>query len=116
MITLYGLRNCDTCRKARVWLEGQALAYRFHDFRADGLDPALLRAWIDAVGWEALLNRRGTTWRSLSEADRAELDSAKALSLMLEHPALIKRPVLDHCGKLLVGFTPALYLRSVEEP
>jgi len=113
MTTLYGLRNCDTCRKARAWLDGQGLAHRFHDFRGDGLDPALLQSWADALGWETLLNRRGTTWRGLSETDRADLDAAKALRLMLVHPALIKRPVLSHGDKLLIGFSPAHYLENL---
>lgn len=113
MITLYGLRNCDTCRKARAWLEEQGLAYRFHDFRADGLDAELLQSLETALGWEALLNRRGTTWRALPEPERADLDRAKALRLMLEHPALIKRPVLTRGDKALIGFTPAHYQKSL---
>ncbi|BBL76128.1 ArsC family reductase [Methylomagnum ishizawai] len=113
MMTLYGLRHCDTCRKARAWLDGQGLTHRFHDFRADGLDPALLQRWADALGWEALLNRRGTTWRGLTEADRADLDADKALRLMLDHPALIKRPVLSRGETLLIGFSPAHYLENL---
>lgn len=109
MTTLYGLRNCDTCRKARAWLDSQGIAYRFHDVRADGLDANLLERLEAAAGWETLLNRRGTTWRSLDEAARSDVDQAKALRLMLEHPALIKRPVLEANGKVLVGFAPEHY-------
>lgn len=109
MATLYGLRNCDTCRKARAWLDSHGIAYRFHDVRADGLDADVLERLEAAAGWETLLNRRGTTWRGLDEAARSDVDRAKALRLMLEHPALIKRPVLEAKGKVLVGFVPEQY-------
>ncbi len=113
MITLYGLRNCDSCRKARVWLDPQGLAYRFHDFRADGLEPDLLERLEAALGWETLLNRRGTTWRTLAESERAGLGREQALRLMLEHPTLVKRPILARGDKILIGFTPARYLQEL---
>jgi len=103
-ITLYGIKNCDTVRKARQWLEAQGVEYDFHDFRADGLAEQELRAWVKAVCWETLLNRRGTTWRQLLDADKDGVDEAKAIQLMLAQPTLIKRPVLV-CGKHThVGF------------
>lgn len=108
-VTLYGIRNCDTMKKARAWLEARAIDYRFHDYKAAGADPALLRAWAGALGWESLLNRAGTTFRKLPEAERAGLDEAKALALMAAQPAMIKRPVLDLDGRLLVGFKPERY-------
>ncbi len=107
MITVYGLRNCDTCRKAIKWLEAEGIAARLHDVRADGLEPASLDAWIDAVGWETLLNRRGTTWRKLPASETDGVEAARARALMLEHPALIKRPVFDLGGKFVVGFKDA---------
>lgn len=107
MIEVYGLTSCETCRRARKWLAEQGIAHRFHDLRADGLDAARLRRWVDACGWEALLNRRSTTWRGLSEAERAGLDAGKAAALMSAHPTLIKRPVFEAQGAVLVGFSPA---------
>lgn len=109
MIVLYGIKNCDTVKKARRWLEAQGIDYRFHDFRADGLDEKRLAAWIKTCGWETLLNRRGTTWRKLPEADRADLDAAKAAALMLREPTLVKRPVLETGREVLVGFKEAEY-------
>jgi Spx/MgsR family transcriptional regulator len=106
---LYGISNCDSVKKARKWLEGQGLAYRFHDFRKDGLDANDLHGWVEALGWEALLNRRSTTWRKLDEADKADLDSARAESLMLREPTLIKRPVLVAAGRVLAGFSETSY-------
>jgi arsenate reductase len=92
---LYGISNCDTIKKAKKWLTDQSIDFQFHDFRKDGLEAALLQEWIDASGWEPLLNKRGTTWRKIAaEVDRNNLDAALAAELMLEHPALIKRPVL----------------------
>lgn len=113
MLTLYGLRNCDTCRKARTWLDRRGLAHRFHDFRTDGLDSELLEQFERALGWEALLNRRGTTWRGLPEADRAGLDRGKALALMLAHPALVKRPLLMAGGRTLLGFSSDQYAKTL---
>ena len=105
MIEIFGLKNCDTCRKARKWLDSKGLKHRFHDVRADGLDPAMLQGWVDAVGREVLLNRRGTTWRQLPEDNKTGVDEAAAVALMLEFPALIKRPVFQAGGTVLVGFT-----------
>jgi arsenate reductase len=109
MLTLYGIKNCDTVRKARKWLDEQGLAYRFHDFRADGLERKRLQGWADELGWENLLNRRGTTWRRLPEADREGVDRTAAIRLMLDHPAIIKRPVLDTGKRRLLGFDPEEY-------
>ena len=106
---LYGIKNCDTVKKARKWLEAHRVEYRFHDLRVDGLDPTRLSTWVRAVGWEALLNRRGTTWRGLSESERADLDEERAMALMLAHPSLIKRPVLEYGRDLRVGFKEADY-------
>lgn len=113
MIELYGIPNCDTVRKARTWLEGRGIGYVFHDYKKEGADPAKLAAWSDAAGWEALLNRRGTTFRALAEADRAGIDRAKALRLMQTSPSLIRRPVVEHGGGLLVGFAPAEWERAL---
>lgn len=107
MITVYGLRNCDTCRKARKWLETEEIEHRFHDVRADGLHRTALARWSEALGWEALLNRRGTTWRQLPDTERENLDEASAVALMLAHPALIKRPVFDLGKGIVVGFGKA---------
>jgi len=106
-VAVYGIPNCDTVKKARAWLDGHGVAYAFHDYKREGADPARLAAWSDAVGWEGLLNRRGTTFRALSEADKSDIDRAKALRLMQAHPSLIKRPVVEHGGGLLVGFDAA---------
>lgn len=109
MTTLYGIPNCDTVKKARRWLAAHDIAYRFHDLRRDGLDEALLGQWIAELGWEALLNRRGTTWRQLPEATRATIDRASAARLMLAQPALIRRPVLARGRQLHAGFSAADY-------
>ena len=104
MIHLYGIPNCDTVKKARAWLDARGTAHAFHDYKKDGADPARLAAWSDAAGWEVLLNRRGTTFRGLSEGDKADIDRAKALRLMVANPSLIRRPVVEHAGGVLVGF------------
>ena len=109
MTTLYGIRNCDTMRKARRWLDVHGVDYTFHDVRRDGLDEATLQAWIAALGWEQLLNRRGTTWRKLPETVRATISREAAEDIMLTHPASIKRPVLEHGGRLYLGFSDASY-------
>jgi arsenate reductase len=108
-ITIYGIRNCDTMKKARAWLDAHGVAHEFHDYKAAGIDRATLARWIEAVGWEVLLNRAGTTFRKLPESDKTGLTQAKAMRLMLEHPSLIKRPVLEHGGNLLVGFDARRY-------
>lgn len=109
MVTLYGIKNCDTVRKARKWLESHGVDYTFHDFRADGLDKTALKKWAGECGWENLLNRRGTTWRKLPETERENLSTDKAIALMLANPAVIKRPVLDVGKSRHVGFSPAEY-------
>jgi len=111
MLTLYGIQTCDTVRKARKWLDAHGVEYRFHDFRVDGLDPALLQRWLDQAGWETLLNRRGATWRALPEGVRAGLDGTRVKGLLLERPTLIKRPVLDDGRAVHVGFDPRDYER-----
>jgi arsenate reductase len=112
-VTIYGIRNCDTMKKARAWLEAHGVDYRFHDYRTAGIDKDRLESWCRVVGWEALLNRTGTTFRKLPEADRQALDARKASALMLAQPSLIKRPVLDMGGRLLVGFKPELYASAM---
>jgi arsenate reductase len=109
--TIYGIKNCDTMKKARVWLDGHKIAYRFHDYKVDGLDKAQLKTWVDELGWEVLLNKAGTTFRKLPDEDKAGLTAAKAQKLMLAQPSLVKRPVLDVSGDLLVGFKPDEYAR-----
>jgi Spx/MgsR family transcriptional regulator len=111
--TLYGIRNCDTMKKARAWLDAKGVPYTFHDYKAEGIDRPCLEAWAGSVGWETLLNRAGTTFRKLPDADRADLDERKALALMLDQPSMIKRPVLDLGGRLLVGFKPEIYEEAV---
>ncbi|MGV3455805.1 arsenate reductase [Sphingomonas sp.] len=106
MIALFGIPNCDTVKKARTWLDANGIAYAFHDYKKEGADPARLAKWAQAVGWEPMLNRAGTTFRKLDVADKADIDAAKALSLMAAHPSLIKRPVVEYRGGLLVGFKP----------
>ena len=109
-IILYGIPNCDTVRKARAWLDQHGVAYRFHDFKKAGVTPELLAAWVDAASWEALVNRRGTTWRGLSEAQRdAVVDADSAIALMAESPSIIKRPVLSASGLVHVGFSADMY-------
>lgn len=105
MIVIYGLKNCDSCRKAVKLLETVGLAYRFHDLRADGLPQDRLAAWLTGVGWEALLNRRSTTWRELPPREKGALDSARASRLLARHPTLIKRPVIEAGDRIVVGFS-----------
>ena len=105
MTTLYGIRNCDTVRKARRWLQEHDIDYRFHDVREEGINKNLLNSWIKALGWEQLLNRRSTTWRQLPAVLREDIDRASATSLMLSQPAIIKRPVLEHGKQLYQGFS-----------
>lgn len=107
MIMMYGIKNCDTCRKALKWLEAEGIAHQFHDFRVSGLKPETLSRWVGSIGWETLLNRRGTTWRKLPEGDRDGIGAAKATALMLANPTLIKRPVFDLDDTVAVGFKDA---------
>jgi arsenate reductase (glutaredoxin) len=101
---LYGIPNCDTVKKARVWLDGRGISYAFHDYKKVGADAGKLAVWCDAVGWETILNRAGTTFKKVSDADKADLDQAKAIALMLAQPSMIKRPILEGASALLVGF------------
>ena len=103
-IDVYGIPNCDTVKKARRWLDERSIEYAFHDYKKEGADPERLERWVAAEGWEALLNRRGTTFRKLGEADKADIDAGKAVRLMEAHPSAIKRPVVEYPGGLLVGF------------
>lgn len=107
-IKIYGIRNCDTMKKARAWLDTRDIAYEFHDYKVAGIDRARLERWAAQAGWETLLNRAGTTFRKLPEADKA-VDAKKAIELMLAQPSMIKRPVLESGPTLLVGFKPDLY-------
>jgi arsenate reductase len=109
IVTLYGIRNCDTVKKARAWLDARGIEYRFHDYKASGADLERLQQWAHVVGWEALLNRAGTTFRKLPDRDKESLSEAKALSLMSVNPSVIKRPVLELGDRVVVGFKPALY-------
>jgi len=108
-VTLHGIKACDTMKKARTWLDGQGIAYAFHDYKAVGIDAATLKAWAAKVGWEVLLNRSGTTFRSLPDGDKQGLNEDKAIALMVAQPSMIKRPVLDVDGALVVGFSPDRY-------
>jgi Spx/MgsR family transcriptional regulator len=110
-VTLHGIRNCDTVKKARLWLEGQGVEHAFHDFKTQGVSDEQLACWSGAVGWEKLLNRAGTTFRKLPEAERADLSQDKALALMKAAPSMIKRPVLQRGDAVLVGFKPEDYAR-----
>ena len=110
MTTIYGIKACDTMKKARTWLDSHGVAYRFHDYKVSGIDRATLSGWVAEHGWEAILNRAGTTFRKLPEAEREGLTEKKAIALMLAQPSMIKRPVLELAsGKLVVGFKPDQY-------
>ena len=108
-VTIHGIKNCDTMKKARAWLDAHGVVHEFHDYKTQGIDAPVLRGWVKKLGWEVLLNRSGTTFRKLPDADRDGLTEAKAIALMLAQPSMIKRPVLDIGGKLLVGFKPETY-------
>jgi arsenate reductase len=114
MTKIYGIKNCDTMKKARTWLDGHKVDYSFHDYKASGIDKPTLESWTKKVGWEILLNRAGTTFRKLPDADREALNEKKALALMAEQPSMIKRPVLDLGRKRLVGFKPETYAKEVK--
>ena len=106
MLGVYGIRNCDTCRKAWKWLDAQGIGYQWIDLRAEGVDRSVLAGWVARVGLEGLANRRSATWRALSDAQRAGLSADDGIGLLLDNPTLIKRPVFDHRGEIRVGFTP----------
>jgi arsenate reductase len=108
-VTIYGLATCDTTRAARKWLDGQGVTHTFHDVREDGLTKPLVESWIKQLGWEKVLNKASTTWRELPEKEKAGVDEKKAVALLLAHPTLEKRPVLDRGGKLSLGFKPLAY-------
>lgn len=112
MITIYGIKNCDTMKKARVWLEQRGLSVAFHDYKASGIDAATLKRWAGEVGWETLLNRAGTTFKKLPDDEKTGIDEGRALALMQAQPSMIKRPVLETGGKLLVGFKPEAYAKA----
>ncbi len=109
MVVIYGIKNCDTVKKARVWLDGHGIDYQFHDYRTDGLTPEHLQQFAAELGWDAMLNRSSTSWRQLTIEQQSDLTEAKALQLMLETPTLIKRPILSTGSKLLLGFKPDIY-------
>ncbi|WP_174285818.1 ArsC family reductase [Sphingomonas bacterium] len=108
--TVYGIRNCDTVKKARAWLDAHGIAYAFHDYKVAGVDRGKLERWVDLLGWETLLNRAGTTFRKLPENDKAAIDRDRAIAIMLAYPSAIRRPVVESGGALLVGFTPDTYI------
>jgi Spx/MgsR family transcriptional regulator len=114
--TIYGIKNCDTMKKARAWLDGHGVAYDFRDYKTVGIDRTRLKGWTAKLGWETLLNRAGTTFRKLPDADKASLNETKALALMLAQPSMIKRPVLEAGDKLLVGFKPEIYEKELRAP
>ena len=113
-ITIHVIKNCDTMKKARAWLEEAVLTHDFHDYKTSGIAPAKLQAWVRQAGWEALLNRAGTTFRKLPEDQKQGLDEARAMALMLAQPSMIKRPVLTHADKLIIGFDPARYSAALK--
>ena len=116
-ITVYGISNCDTMKKARTWLADHGVDYAFHDYKTAGIDRGRLEKWSKKVGWETLLNRAGTTFRKLTDADKQGLDEKRAIALMLAQPSLIKRPVVElGGGKLLVGFRPEFYSEALAAP
>lgn len=110
--TIHGIKACDTMKKARAWLDGHGVAYGFHDYKVVGIEEPTLRRWASQVGWEVLLNRSGTTFRALPDASKTDLSEDRAIALMLTQPSMIKRPVLEVDGKLLVGFKPDQYAQS----
>ena len=111
--TIYGIKNCDTMKKARAWLDAKGVAYDFHDYKTLGIAKDKLKGWSDKLGWETLLNRAGTTFKKLPDADKEDLTEKKALALMLAQPSMIKRPVLDVGGRLIVGFKPEVYEKAL---
>jgi arsenate reductase (glutaredoxin) len=109
MTTLYGIKNCDTMKKARAWLDAAGIDYVFHDYKKDGLSPELLDQWLVSPGWEALINKRGTTWRKLDESVKAGIDASSARQVMLDNPSIIKRPLLDFGDRKVLGFAADEY-------
>ena len=115
-ITIYGIKACDTMKKARAWLDANGIDYRFHDYKTEGIDKKTLENWVRDLGWETVLNRAGTTFRKLPEQSRENLDDSKAIALMLAQPSMIKRPLLDTGGRLLAGFKPEIYAGFFGKP
>ncbi|MFN7008995.1 MAG: ArsC family reductase [Allorhizobium sp.] len=113
-VRIYGIKNCDTMKKARLFLDEHGVAYEFHDYKASGIDRPHLKRWCDEAGWDTVLNRAGTTFKKLSDEDRRDLDRDKAIALMLSQPSMIKRPVLEAGERLLVGFKPDLYAAALK--
>jgi arsenate reductase len=111
-ITVYGIKNCDTMKKARTWLEAHGVAYTFHDYKTEGVAKAKLEAWVKEAGWETVLNRAGLIFKKLPPAEREGVTEKKAIALMLANPSMIKRPVVEGAGKLLVGFKPEIYAKA----
>jgi arsenate reductase len=112
MLTLYGIPNCDTVKKARTWLESHGHAYAFHDYKKAGIEKSLLEGWVKQAGWETLLNRAGTTFKKLPDAEKENLTEKKAIALMLAQPSMIKRPVVEKKGRITVGFKPDIYEKA----
>ncbi len=112
-LTVYGIPNCDTVKKARKWLDANNVNYEFHDYKKKGIDRKTLKSWSKVLGWDALLNRRGTTWRKLDDSDKADINETRALDLMVEHTSMIKRPVIDYGDGLLLGFDEQAYLNHL---
>jgi len=113
-ITIYGIKNCDTMKKARAWLDDHDVAYDFHDYKTAGIEKSKLKQWSEELGWETLLNRAGTTFKKLPDTDKEDLTESKAIALMLAQPSMIKRPVLDLGSKRVVGFKPDVYAKEVK--
>tara|TARA_R110001583_G_scaffold146299_1_gene298318 strand:- start:1103 stop:1456 length:354 start_codon:yes stop_codon:yes gene_type:complete len=109
MITMYGIKNCDTIKKARSWLDNAAIDFTFHDYKKDGLSATLVDQWLNELGWEALINKRGTTWRALPEPLKTQMDRTSARQVMLDNPSIIKRPLLDTGNQKILGFKPGDY-------
>ncbi len=112
-VTVYGIPNCGTVKKARVWLDGRGIAYTFHDYKKAGADAAQVAGWVERAGLDTVLNRAGTTFRKLPDADKAGLDMARAVALMVAQPSLIKRPIVEYPGGLLVGFKEAAWVEAL---
>ncbi len=114
MITMYGIKNCDTIKKARNWLDNERVSYNFHDYKVSGVDKARLEEWVMEHGWETILNRSGTTFKALDAGDKAHIDADKAILLMLANPSMIKRPILDTGKQIIVGFKATTYENALQ--
>ena len=108
-VTLYGIKNCDTMKKARAWLDAKGIAHELHDYKKQGIDAESVTRWVEELGWQTVLNRAGATFRALPDADKQDIDARKAIALMLAHTSMIKRPILDRDGVLTAGFKPEIY-------